>query len=398
MRALIVPIALTTAVQALVSMAVFTPAVLAPAVQAEIGIAASWIGVFTALVYIAATFSAPLGGALVARHGPLRVSQHSLLWSGAGIALFASGVPAVIAAGALLTGIGYGPVTPASSTILVKRVPDRLRNLMMSIRQTGVPVGGAFAGALMPTLLVAYGWQGAALFVAGACAVLAAAMQTQREQYDSERDSARRVTHSSYPALLRMVFGHAELRQIALTSITYSGIQMCFGSYLVVFLTERAALSLVSAGAAFSMAMIAGIIGRVLWGAAADYLFSARVVLGGLGVIMSLCACAITQVSPQWPYAAIALLCVVFGASAVGWNGVFIAELARVAPEGQVAQATGAVLGLTYFGVVLMPFSFWLIVALSASYALAFAIMGAVTLVAGLSYFRKRAPYRAAEG
>jgi len=64
----------------------------------------------------------------------------------------------------------------------------------------------------------------------------------------------------------------AELRQIALTSITYSGIQLCFSSYLVVFLTERAALGLVEAGAAFSMAMIAGIIGRVLASDAGDLL------------------------------------------------------------------------------------------------------------------------------
>ncbi len=395
MRALIVATALTTAVQALVSTTVFTPAVLAPSAQGEIGVSASAIGIFTALAYLAATFSAPLGGALVARHGPLRVSQLSLLWSGAGLALFASAAPPVIAAGALLIGIGYGPVTPASSNILIKRVPDHLRNLMISIRQTGVPLGGALAGALAPALTVAWSWRAAALIVAAMCIAFAALIQPLREQYDGERDATRHAARSSYLVLLRMVFAHKDLRKIALTSIVYSGIQMCFGSYLVLFLTERAGLSVVSAGAAFSTAMVSGIFGRVLWGAAADYLFSARVALGTLGIIMALCAFAITLVSPQWPYAAVVVLCVVFGASAIGWNGVFIAELARVAPEGQVAQATGAVLGLTYFGVVLMPFLFWVIVAATSSYAIAFALAGAVTLAAGLSYFRKAGPLAA---
>lgn len=396
MRALIVPITFTTIVQALASMTVFTPAVLAPVAQDEIGVTASAIGVFTALIYIAATLSAPLGGALVARHGPVRVSQHSLLWSGAGLALFASAVPVVIAAGALLIGVGYGPVTPASSTILVKRAPDRLRNLIMSIRQTGVPLGGAFAGALVPVLIVACGWRAAALVIAVSCALLAITLQPLREQYDGERVSTRRPAHGSHLASLRMVFGHDKLRQTTLASFTYSGIQMCLGSYLVVFLTERAGLSLVNAGAAFSAAMIGGIVGRVLWGAIADYLFSARITLGWLGVIMALCAFTITQVTPVWPYPAVVALCVVFGGSAFGWNGVFIAEVARVAPEGQVAQATGAVLGFTYFGVVLMPFLFWLIVAASSSYALAFVVVGMLTLAAGMSYFFVRPTPRAA--
>ncbi len=391
MKDLIVATTLTMLVQALVSMTVFTTAVLAPAAHAEIGVPANAIGVFTALIYFAAAYVAPLGGALVARHGPLRVSQSSLLWSGAGLALFASAVPAVVAGSALLIGIGYGPATPASSTILVKRTPERLRNLIMSIRQTGVPLGGAIAGALAPALLVAFGWRAAALVMAAACAFYALALQPLREQYDCARSSAPTAEHASHLALLRMVFVHAELRHIAVTSFIYSGIQMCLGSYLVVFLTERAGLSLIHAGAAFSAAMIAGIVGRVVWGAIADYLGSARNVLGMLGMMMALCGFAMSLVTPQWAYAMVILLCVLFGASAIGWNGVFIAELARVAPEGRVAQATGAVLGLTYFGVAVMPFAFWLILAATASYAIAFAVVGALTLVAGVSYFGARA-------
>jgi len=387
MRALILPTAMTTLVQALVSLMIFTPAVLAPAAQSAVGIPASAIGIYTALIYIAATLSAPLSGAVIARRGPLRVSQLSLLWCGVGLALFATTIAPVIVAGAVLIGIGYGPVTPASSAILVKRVPDRLRNLMMSVRQTGTPLGGALAGALVPTLILAWGWQVAALSVAAVGLALAAVMQPLRERYDGERDAARKIAHGSYSALLGMVFAHKELRRIALTSVTYSGIQMSVASYLVLFLTERAGLSVVAAGAAFSTAMVGGIAGRVFWGAVADYVLSPRIVLGTLGVIMALGAFVITQVTPQWPYPAIVGFCLLFGASAIGWNGVFIAELARVAPEGQVARATGAVLGLTYFGVVLMPFVFWLILAASGSYSVAFVAVGAAALLAALTYF-----------
>ena len=384
-RELAVAIILTTLVQALVSVTTFTPALLAPAAQADIGIAASSIGVFMAVMYFAASICAPMGGALVARYGPLRVSQHSLLWSGGGILLFATASPLLVGAGALLLGIGYGPITPASSTILSGRMPDRLRNVVMSVRQSGVPIGGALAGALVPSLLVAYGWRTAALIVAGSCMVLVLVLQPWRQRYDHGRRAAQEVKRTSLLVPLRLVVGYAPLRRLALVSFTYAGAQMCFASYLAVFLTERAGMSLVVAGAVFSTAMLGGVVGRIVWGLIADVAGNASAVLGLLGIVMGGSMLVLTQVNGQWPYAAVVVLCVALGASAIGWNGVYVAELARVAPDGRIAQATGGALAMTYFGVVVTPFVFWLIVTLSASYAIAFGAVGAVTLFAGAS-------------
>ena len=52
------PLAVTMAIQALVSMAVFSPPVFAPAAHGEIGFPASWVGVVTALTFAAATVGA----------------------------------------------------------------------------------------------------------------------------------------------------------------------------------------------------------------------------------------------------------------------------------------------------------------------------------------------------
>jgi hypothetical protein len=62
---------------------------------------------------------------------------------------------------------------------------------------------------------------------------------------------------------------------------------------------------------------------------------------------------------------------------------VFLAEVARLAPEGRVAEATGAVLVPGFLGLVLGP----LLVAGTASMiglGAAYAILGAVTLAATL--------------
>jgi len=68
-----------------------------------------------------------------------------------------------------------------------------------------------------------------------------------------------------------------------------------------------------------------------------------------------------------------------YGATAVGWNGVYISEVARVVPPEQAAAATGGSLAMTYSGVVALPLLFWAIVAGSGSYPAAFGFTAVLT-------------------
>jgi nitrate/nitrite transporter NarK len=161
------------------------------------------------------------------------------------------------------------------------------------------------------------------------------------------------------------------------------------GSFLVVFLTERVGLTVSSAGAALSIAMIAGTVGRILWGILADNWMAPRTVLGALGAIMAVSAFIMATVTPVWPYALLLIVSFVFGASAIGWNGVYLAEVVRNAPQGTAGAATGASLAMTYAGVVFLPTIFWLIVHASGSYPAAFVAVGLFTLWRGSYFFRK---------
>ena len=44
-----------------------------------------------------------------------------------------------------------------------------------------------------------------------------------------------------------------------------------------------------------------------------------------------------------------------FGATAIGWNGVQLAEVARLAPPGTAGEVTGATGFVTFAGVVIGP-------------------------------------------
>ncbi len=388
MNGIVLSVVLTLLIQAMVSMAVFTPPVLAPVAASALGLANSSAGLSTAIIYFGAALAALVSAGFIARLGPLRTSQVCLLLVALGIASMAIGQSWLAAVGALLIGFGYGPITPSSSAILSERSPPHLRAFIFSLKQTGVPVGGVLAGALVPLLMHAAGWRVAALVVAAAAMVLLVLIQGARPAVDAGRDRSATLRGMRVREPLRMVWNHRDLRRMALASFAYSGIQMCLGSYLVVLLHDVAGFSVSAAGAALSVAMAGGIIGRIGWGVVCDRGVPPRVLLGSLGIAMSLLAFTMPLIGTSWPWPAVLVLAFCFGATAVGWNGVHLSEIARVASD-QAAAATGGTLAITYTGVVLMPLLIWVAVALGLGYGTGFVLVGLITLSRGLSFFRR---------
>ncbi len=62
--------------------------------------------------------------------------------------------------------------------------------------------------------------------------------------------------------------------------------------------------------------------------------------------------------TPDWPITAVYIVCIALGGTAVGWNGVFIAESAPRAPPGRAAEFTGATQLFVFFGALLSPLLF----------------------------------------
>jgi len=71
----------------------------------------------------------------------------------------------------------------------------------------------------------------------------------------------------------------------------------------------------------------------------------------------------------------------VFGLSAVGWNGVFMAEIARLAPEGRIGSATGGALVPVFVGVMIGPVLFTGIHEVLGLYTMSFAAIGTLTAI-----------------
>ena len=378
----------TLAIQALVAMAVLTPPVLAPLAAPAIGVSANIIGVYTAVIYAAACLAAAASGGPIHRLGAIRLSQYCLLLCAAGLALAATAEPFLVLAGGLLLGVGYGPVTPASSHLLIRQTPPHRRSLVFSLKQTGVPVGGVLAGILVPALALALGWRGAALVSAALCLLVATLVEPLHRRLDSDANPRARYP-SGVLAAIRLVLGLPALRRLALASLAFSAIQLCFSAFVVTFLTDRIGLALVTAGAVMAAAQAAGVAARILWGWVADRFLSARLLLLLLGLLMAASGAATGLITADWPVGAIAGVTMLLGASALGWNGVYLAEVAHLAPAGAAGAATGGALSLTFLGVVIGPPLFSAVVAASGSYRPAFLAAALIAAAAAVTLRRR---------
>jgi len=151
-----VVIAATLVAQTIVSMASLTLPVLAPELAVVLGVDASTIGYQVSIVYAGAMASAALGGRIVARLGACRTTQMALAL--VGMAMLLAMVPHVFAlvVASLLLGFGYGPSSPAGAHLLMRYTLATSRNVIFSLKQTGVPLGGVAAALIAPGVAHAF--------------------------------------------------------------------------------------------------------------------------------------------------------------------------------------------------------------------------------------------------
>lgn len=412
------------ALHALCYMAISVPAVIAPVVAADIGIDASRLGILVATNYLFIMLAGLSCGLLIARYGPMRVCQGSAALSGLGllaaaatgagalaasqrwgVAMPGSALPALFAAllfaSVSAIGFGMGLVNPVSSQVLFVSVPPRHRSLVFSIKQMGSPVGTAVAGLLIPSLLLLTAWPVALVVVslpALLFVLLAPRMPAYMLRYEQGGATAggagvpAPLRLAAFVEPVRIMWRAASLRDMALVSTLLAMNQMSVSAFLVTYLTLEVGHSLVTAGSLFAITQLAGLVGRVVLGLTAERVFSPRRLLGLLGVIGGASAILLAMVDAHWSYLALASLCAVFGATSLAWNGVLLAEVARLAGPGQVGTATGGVQTFMSVGAIVGPIVFSALVAASGHYTASFIVGAIPVLVMGTRMSLTRMP------
>ena len=392
MPAVLGPLLAMMLVQTMVAMALVTVPVLTPEIAAALDIDTATVGLYQSIAFAGAAFLTLMSGSLVLRHGGVRVNQISVMLSAAGIGLAIGGAVPVVALGAVLAGMGYGLATPGASHVLARVTPATRRGLVFSVKQSAVPLGGLVAGVLFPPVAERFGWTWAVAL--SCCMVLSAALLIQplRARLDDDRDPAHRIRIGAPGQSIRLVLATPGLRPLVLVAFSFGAMQLSLFAFLVTFLVERVGLDLVAAGLLFSVMQGAGVVARVGWGWVSDRWIPARPLLAMLGAGTIASTLAAAAFSGAWPFAGLVAVCAALGLTAVGWNGIYLAEVARVVPIEKVGAATGGVLMFTFVGIVVGPSSFAAIVAMTGSHAAALIALDALVLVTVVALLIRRGP------
>ncbi|MCC5903435.1 MAG: MFS transporter [Halomonas sp.] len=341
----------TTLVLAYASLIALYPAAIAPELAQSLGVTSSAVGLQLSLIFGGAILSSLIGGPLTRRLGPCRTSQLSLTLLGSGALLLSVPTLPSFAIASLVAGLGYGLTNPAASLLLVRFTPSQYRGLIFSIKQTGVPLGGVLAGATAPLIAVTLGWQ-AGLWLYGALAVVGILLlQPNISHWDDQRTPGTPWLSRPFTGVA-LVWQHPSLHYVALLSLCFATIQLSISAFTVALLVEDLAFSLVDAGLVMSALQVSGVLGRITWGWLGDWLGNRFLTLLIIAATTALGCMLIASMSVSWPNMMVVIILCLTGFSSLGWNGVFMAEVAQLSPQNRVADAAAGCLVFTYSGVL----------------------------------------------
>jgi predicted MFS family arabinose efflux permease len=367
--------------QALGTMATMTLPAVAPAVAASYGVSSSVIGYQISLLAAAMLFALAFGGNLSTRWGACRVQQVALTFLVCGCAIATLPHVVFFFVSAVSLGLGYGLLTPSASHLLMRFTPSDRRNLLFSLKQTGVPLGGMLTAVIAPVIASRFGWRWSLALVAVCITFLIVLMQSRRGHWDDDRKRSAPVAQNPFEGVAT-IWRDRRLRYLSIAGACLVIPQIGISTFTVVLFAEEVGYTLVAAGTVLGASQIAGIAGRVFWGWLADVVRSCYTALAILCAVMLGGALLCFFVAPGWPLAAASALFFVLGATATGWSGAFLAEVARLAPPGAISRATGGSLFFVNVGKLLGPMLMTSAYAFSGSYAVAFGCLALLAAVA----------------
>ena len=380
-------VAATTAAQVAGAMGAAVFPVIAPELARSLDVQSSLIGYQMSVIYGAAMLGSMLFTWMVGRYGGCRTTQIGMACCIAGMAVALHGSIVALAIASLLIGAGMSINLPAAAHLLFRYSPPRNRNFIFSLKQTGVPLAWALMALLAPPVTLAWGWRWALVIVLVSALLTLVAMQPPRQVWDDDRRPDRTVRMRVFDGVL-LVWRLPVLRWLGVSAFCLAFIQLCLSTFTVVMLVGEGGYTLVQAGLMLSVAQVAGVLGRIAWGWLADRSGDCIASLQYLTLASIACSGIIVFLAPGWPVVLTALLFAIFGATAIGWNGLYTAEVARRSPGGQVSLVTGGAMVWNFAGILSGPTAFTLAYKIIGSYAATYAL---VTVIAVLTLFALRA-------
>ena len=346
--------------QIAVSLVVQGVPTLAPFLQADLALTRAEVGMFNSAIMAGSLLAMFAAGWVVDVKG----ERAALVWGNVLVGVFCLGVLATNSFhGALLAlfcaGIGAAFQTPAGSKTVMLWFPIAQRGMAMGVRQTGIPLGGALAAALLPVIALAFGWRMAVASGGLACFASAALSQFA---YQATAIAPTTTPHHRLPRCADFLTREVVLLGVSGALATLG--QFTLITYLAIYLKETQDIAVTTSASLLVFAQIAGAAGRVLWGVASDQLFNRR---RRPALMLPIAVSAAGALALGWlphgtPLWVIAILVTVHAFCALGWHGNWIALVAEIAGPERQGRTVGVAMSIMYPGIIVLPPLFGLLV------------------------------------
>ena len=367
---------------AMAAMAMMVLPAVAPLVAREYGVDSSLGGYQISIVSCGLLISLLSVGNLSRKLGACRTNQIGHSFVAIGVLLMLMPSIYFLLPGSLVIGIGFGLLAPSASALLIRFAPPARRNVLFSIHQTSIPLGGMVAALGAPVVAINFGWRFAfaCAFILVVCAV--ALMQVGRKGWDDDRDASTRALATHPFAGFLSNWRNPQLRRLSLAGFSFCWAQFCASAFTVVACVQALDMSLIAAGTVLLVVQVSNASGRVVAGWIADRMGGAAAVLAWMGWAMLFVSIGFFWLSPEWPLPLTYLMFAALGITSGAWAGILLAEVGQLAPAGHVGPVVGGALVYINLGKLAGPAVFAATYALTHSYGIAYALIAAPALMA----------------
>lgn len=285
----------------------------------------------------------------------------------------------------MFVGIWYGTAQPGGSSAIVKWFPKENRGLAMGIRQTGIPIGGALASLLLPFFFYKYGLS-SAILVQSILAILGGIIFLifYKNIFDKKEEKDR--DKYTFLEKLNNIKKRFDLYPVFLIGITMMSLQLIVVAHLMSFLHNTLKISLNLSGTFLSVALLGGMLGRVVLAWISDYLFNGNrskplQITIGCTFLTLICLIYLPSFMPLW---ATGILCFVLGFLGIGWYSLFIVLVSEKANPNFIGLTVSFALTLNQLFIVIAPSFFGLLVDSFKGYKIPFLLVAFFILVGGI--------------
>jgi MFS family permease len=388
----------TLLVQVVSSFAGAAIPLLGPLLTLRWGLAPESIGYVSAVVSTGICWFLACGNPMLDHHGPVRALQIGLAFVAAGLLLLSQPFGPIGFVGALLVGLGLAPNTPAGSQSLWRPAPADHRTLVFSIKQAGVPLGGAIAGFAVAPMVLSLGFTGAIQAMIAIVLLSALLVQPFRRSLDAEKGRQNRawarmfLSPSSLSRSARVLSSHTSLPMLAALGVSFSITQACITAFTATYMVTRHGKTLAEAGHLVAILLVASTIARIFFGWLADRMGSGLTLLCLLALAAGATIALLIGTAGTSPWL-IYLCMALVGSTSMGWNGVHMAELARVSPPALIGDVTSSASLFGFVGSICGPLIFAAIANRTGSFDWPYLLVAGQLAMSGafaLFYLRRR--------